>query len=287
VTTYDNTTCWQYNIRVANLEEDLKLANLTKEQAENLTCQDFTFCEVTSKEEKKNLVEFIKRHEWLGTISQYPTHYFACYYKDILAGVLMFNVPNAFTKMLGEDTDKLERLISRGSCISWSPKNLASKFIMWAINYMVQNTRYRLFTAYSDVEAGELGTIYQACGFYCLGKGSGTTRRYINPYTGKVVSDRFFRHKTAYKKFAQELNIPWQKDWNHSTGMSWNNIPDNIEKQLRDFSKQKQASSTLIEKPSKYKYAYVLGRDRRETRALRKQFLSLNKIYDYPKERGK
>jgi hypothetical protein len=37
----------------------------------------------------------------------------------------------------------------------------------------------------------------------------------------------------------------------------------------------------------KGKYAFVLGRDKRETKQLRKKFLELNKIYEYPKERGK
>jgi thymidylate kinase len=54
-----------------------------------------------------------------------------------------------------------------------------------------------------------------------MGQTSGTTTRYINPYTGKVVSDRYFRQKTAYRKFAKELNIEWQKDWSHATGMNW------------------------------------------------------------------
>jgi hypothetical protein len=39
--------------------------------------------------------------------------------------------------------------------------------------------------------------------------------------------------------------------------------------------------------PSKHKYAFVLGRDKRETKALRSKFLELNKTYPYPKERGK
>lgn len=43
---------------------------------------------------------------------------------------------------------------------------------------MVKNTQYRLFTAYSDTEAKELGTIYQACNFYYLGKKSGAGYQY-------------------------------------------------------------------------------------------------------------
>ena len=284
--TYNKNHCWQYDIRVNNLEEDLLLCNLTKDYVDKLRVTDFKFVNVTDKEERHNLKLFIERHEWLGTLSQYTTHWFACYHNDIIAGVILFNMPNAFSKMLGENTKKLERLISRGACISWSPKNLASSFLMWCIKWMVNNTDYRLFTAYSDPTAKELGTIYQACNFYYMGCKSGTTTRYINPYSGKMVSDRFFRVRSAYKKYAKELNIEWGENWNSDQGMLWNNIPDEIEKQLRDFSKQKQLSSQKIKMPSKHKYAYVLGRDNRETKVLRKLFEERNKTHPFPKERG-
>jgi hypothetical protein len=285
LTTYDKEHCWQYDIRINNLKEDLELAGFTEEYVSSLKVSDFDFKVITEKEDKQKLKAFIERHEWLGNLSQYTTHWFACYHKDVLAGVILFNMPNAFSKMLGEDTPQLERLISRGACISWSPKNLASSLLMWSIQWMVDNTQYRLFTAYSDPTAKEIGTIYQACNFYYLGQKSGTTTRYINPYTGKMVSDRFFRQKTAYRKYANELGIEWQKDWSHPTGMSWNNVPDDIEKQLRDFSKKKQAESQMIVFPSKHKYAYVLGRDKRETKFLRKKFETNIKTYSYPKDR--
>jgi len=150
---------------------------------------------------------------------------------------------------------------------------------------MVENTQYRLFTAYSDPTAKELGTIYQACNFFYIGQKSGTTKRYINPYTGKVVSDRYFRQKTAYRKFAQEMDIEWVKGWHHATGMNWHNIPDDIELKLRDYSKKKQKESKCIEFPSKHKYAYILGIDKRETKSLKKIFNTRNKTYPYPKDR--
>jgi len=282
---YDKDHCWQYDIRLNNKEEDLILAGLTEVGASKLKVKDFTFKNVTLKEEQNKLKEFIKRHEWLGTLSQYTTQWFACYYKDTLAGVMLFNMPNAFSKLLGEDTKEMERLISRGACISWSPKNLASNFLTYCIKWMVKNTQWRLFTAYSDPTAKELGTIYQACNFYYLGQNSGTTKRYINPYTGKMVSDRYFRQKTAYKKYAKELGITWEKNWNHNTGMSWDNVPDDIEKKLRDFSKEKQKSSECIPFPSKHKYAYVLGKNKAETKKLRRLFEDRNKTKPYPKER--
>jgi len=294
---YEKGHCWQYDIRLRNREEDLKAAGLTEEVAKTLRVSHFTFRPITTDSDKAEAVEFIKRHEWLGTLSQYTTHWFGAYYhdpdqglvgKDILAGVCLMNLPNAFSKLLGEDTKKIERLISRGACVSWSPKNLASSFLMWCCQWMVKHTAYRLFTAYSDPTAKELGTIYQACNFYYLGNDSGTTTRYINPYTGKVVSDRFFRVRSAYKKYAKELGIEWEKDWNNDQRMLWENIPDSVEKQLREHSKLKQKGATKIVMPSKHKYAFVLGATKAETKKLRREFESRNAgiIKPYPKVRG-
>jgi len=202
--------------------------------------------------------------------------------------VCLMNLPNAFSKLLGEDTKKIERLISRGACVSWSPKNLASSFLMWCCQWMVKNSPYRLFTAYSDPTAKELGTIYQACNFYYLGNESGTTTRYINPYTGKVLSDRFFRVRSAYKKYAKELGIEWEKNWNNDQRMLWENVPDHVEKQLREHSKKKQQGATKITMPSKHKYAFVLGATKAETKKLRREFETRNAdiIKPYPKVRG-
>lgn len=283
--TYNKEHCWQYDIRVNNMEADLREANITEEEQKMLRTADFTYTLVTDKQEQKKMKAFIQRHEWLGTLSQYTTHWFGCYYKDKLAGVILFNMPNAFSKILGDNTKDIERLISRGACISWSPKNLASSFLMWCIKYMVQNTPYRLFTAYSDPTAKELGTIYQACNFYYMGQNAGASARYINPYTGTLTSDRYFRQKTAYKKYALELGIKWEAAWNHPTGMLWENVPDDIEIQLRQMSKDKQKNAKKIILPKKHKYAYVLGRNKKETKQLRKIYESKNKLREYPSER--
>ena len=284
--TYDSDVCWQYDIRVNNLADDLLAANITESERDKLRVSDFEFRQVTSVHDKHEITEFIKRHEWLGTLSQYTTHWFAAYYKGILAGAILFNVPNTFSKILGEDTPQLERLISRGACISWSPKNLASNFLMWCIKYMVKNTPFRLFTAYSDPSAKELGTIYQACNFYYMGSTYGASKRYINPYNGKIVSDRYFRQKTAYKLYAKELGIAWQKNWNHPTGMCWENMPEGVEAVLRAFGKEKQQSSKLVELPMKHKYAYVLGTSVTDTKIWRKLYTSKNNVVSYPKIRG-
>lgn len=284
---YSQNHCWQYDVRLNNLEEDkILFYNKFGFDYNLITTNDFSYKPLLTKEEKIKAKEFIERYEWLGNLTQYSTHYFGAYYQDELGGIIIFSMPNAFSKLLGENTKNIERLISRGACASWTPKSLASQFLMWCIKWMVKNTQYRLFTAYSDPSAKELGTIYQACNFYYLGNNNGTTTRYINPYTGKLVSDRFFRQRTAYKKYAKELGIIWQKEWTTANGIAWKNMPNEIEKILRQYSKDKQNNAEKIIFPSKHKYAYVLGASKLETKRLRKQFEERNKILPYPKERG-
>lgn len=284
---YTEGCCFQFDIRVRNREEDLFYSGLTEEYVQSLTVSDFNYHVSKTEDEKKACKEFISRHEWLGTVAPYTTHYFYAEYKGIMSGVILMSVPNAFSKILGEETKNLERLISRGACISWSPKNLASNFLMWCIKWMVNNTEYRLFTCYSDPAAKELGSIYQACNFYYLGQGFGSTVRYVNPYNGKISNDRLFRHCNMYKLYAQKLGIRWDEKWGGSKTINWSKMPDDVEKALRDESRRVMKEAETIEYHPKHKYAFVLGRNKRETKALQKLLLENNKVYPYPKERGK
>lgn len=278
--------CYQYQRRLDTLEEDKEILGWTDEDIKNINLDDFEFSFITTKEEKKEATEFIKRYEWLGTVGSYPTHWFAARYKGILGGVIIMGMPNSFSKLLGEKTKDIERLIARGASASWTPMNLGSKFLMWCIKWMIKNTQYRLFTCYSDLQAKENGSIYQALNFYFLGAGSGTNVRCVNPYNpNKIMTDRAFRSKSFYKRYAKDLGIEWQKNWSNKQRMLWENIPDDIEKELREYSKKMFAESEKIYFPSKYKYAFILGKDKRETKLLRNEFINKNKVYEYPKRK--
>lgn len=269
---YEQEHCYQYQRRLDTIEEDKIVHNMSDEDIANISLDDFVFKNITSKEDKAKATEFIKRYEWLGTIGSYPTHWFTAYYKGILSGVIIMSMPNAFSKLLGEETKNIERLIARGASASFCPKNLGSKFLMWCIKWMVDNTRYRLFTCYSDPQAKELGSIYQALNFFYLGQKSGTNIRCVNPYNPKsLITDRAFRARSFYKRYAKDLGIKWQKNWNNDQKILWENIPDNIEKRLRDYSKEMYKKAEKIEFPPKHKYAFVLGRNKAETKALRKK----------------
>lgn len=280
---YDKEHCWQYDIRMNNYHEDLIIAGLNENDVQVLKISDFDFQYET--ENFGEIKSFVERHEWLGRMSLYPTHIFTARYKGILAGVVIIDMPSVFSKLLGEDTKKIERLISRGACISWSPKNLGSALIMFAIRWMVKNTRYRLFVAYSDAEAKELGTIYQACNFYYIGKKSGAKKQY-KIESGRWVSDRYFRARSVYKRLAKESGIQWEDDWQIGDSVKFDKMPEEIAMKIKKLSKDYLLSCESREITPKHKYAYVLGENNGETKQLRKLFLERNKIYPYPKERG-
>ena len=79
------------------------------------------------------------------------------------------------------------------------------------------------------------------------------------------------------------MGIEIQPNWFGNQSVHWDKIPNDIEKRLRDYSKEMYRKAEKIKFPNKRKWAFVLGRDKRETKQLRKKFLELNKIYDYPK----
>jgi len=290
---YEKNHCWQYEIRQRNSEDDIRMSfGLFPEPTENLKPSDFEMSVVDkeSKYEFNEISEFIKRHEWLGKMSLYPTHVFAARLKSTqtLGGVIVMDMPSAFSKLLGEDTKKIERLISRGACISWSPKGLASKLLMWAIRWMVKNTQYRLFTAYSDPEARELGTIYQACNFHYLGQRSGTDKQYH--YNGSWRSDRYFRARSMYKRLATNHGIDWVDAWQDGDSIVWGSMPDEIEALLRTESKKLQQSCESRKVMPKHKYCYILGSTKKETKELKRIFREQKpnlQNLEYPKQRGK
>jgi hypothetical protein len=282
----DSPYSHQYQMRVSSYEEDIVTSGLSLDEIVKLRCNDFIF----QQEEKSKIFTevkcFIEKHEFLQRLSLYPTHFFTARYNGILAGVVIMDMPSAFSKILGEDTRKLERLISRGACVSWSPKNLASALISFSIKWMVKNTPYRLFTAYSDTEAKELGTIYQASNFYYMGKKSGSGYQFKTP-AGRWVSDRYFRSRSVYKKIAKELSIEWDSTWQNGDVVHFDLMPEDVATQIKTKSKQLQESCEKRKIEPKHKYAFVLGINKMETKRLRKIYEERNKILPYPKERGK
>jgi hypothetical protein len=273
---YKGKECWQKKIRRKNLLKDLFKANLTKKEADNIKVSDIIcrYVQPNENETKREIVEFIKEHEWLGKNVNRPTHHFIAEYRGQIVGVQVLATPNAFSHILGKEFINKEKLIARGACISWSPKGLGSRLLMFSVNWMVKNTEFRIFTAYSDEEARELGTIYQACNFTYLGKKYGGRFQFYDPDSPKRgwFSDRVFRKVGQYKKYGVRLGIEWQKEWNTQGKMHWDKVPDELEDLLRIEAKSYEKRCIKRETPKKHKYMYLKGRAKRETKLLKQVF---------------
>ena len=300
---YQGDKCWQAHVAEQNLKEDLKSAHLSPHEASQLRTGDFDFSYIP-KEDKEHcgeIKQFIERHEWLGKLPVWATHRFTARLKSTgqLAGTIIMATPNSFSNLLGAENKGKEKLISRGACISWAPKNLGSWLIMQSIRWMVKNTEFRYFTAYSDPEAKELGTIYQACNFVYLGQKFGAGKQYLDLDKSERgwFGSSGFSDRSQIVRYAKALGIEWDKEWYKLVGskknyrkVNWQAIPPAVAtrlKQARTDHKDRCLSRTA---PSKHKYCYILGKTKSETKRLFKKFIEHSpdkQNLPYPKERGK
>lgn len=295
---YSDDKCWQAHVAESNLKGDLSAVGLTTSQASKLRTADFHFQYVDkhSKPECKEIKEFIERHEWLGKLPNRPTHRFIARHRDtgLLAGAIIMATPNAFSNLLGRENRDREKLISRGACISWAPKNLGSWLIMRAVKWMVANTNFRYFTAYSDPEAKELGTIYQACNFIYLGQTSGTNFQYLDPDKEEKgwFSGREFRKKSKYLQYARNIGLSddtW-KSWMKKYSPDWEKVPPGVKVRIKQEEKRYRDGCLVRSVPAKHKYCYILGSSKKETKKLKKIFAERNpdKVnLPYPRVRGR
>ena len=295
ISNYNKQHCWQYDIRLKNYEHDLSVVNLNKKDIEKIKVTDFEFLcvDAKNKSECAKIKQFIERHEWLGKMPNRPTHRFIAMYKKSIVGAIVMATPNAFSNILGKEQQNKEKLISRGACISWSPTNTASWLLMQSIKWMVNNTEYRVFTAYSDVAAKELGTIYQACNFYYLGQNFGAQNMYLDPQNKNRgwFSDREFRKQSKYRLYAAHLGIAGN-EFNKYLGKwtpKWDLMPPGMKTAIKK-EEQRYRQSCLVRKVKpKHKYAYIKGINKKETKQLKKLFFENNlnlDVFNYPKERG-
>jgi hypothetical protein len=140
--------------------------------------------EIPKSEAKK----IILKYEWLGNMGV-TDHAFGLYFGEHLAGAVCFG-RTAGTKtaasVCGKDYAHLVKVLNRGACVHWAHPHSASFLISRACRLMTEKG-YHIFVAYSDAEAGEIGTVYQACGWnYCGTTKSGSS---MFVWAGKPIAN--------------------------------------------------------------------------------------------------
>ena len=154
----------------------------------------------------------ILKYEWLGSMAASCSLAVGLYFGDALAGVEVFTSAKAGgSYTLGK---RPAICLARGACVSWSPAWAGSYLVRKALNF-IDADRFHFVTAYSDSEAGEYGTIYQAAGWCCVGT---TTNSYwLDPDGGrhdrcvhrnrarKYVNGKLQRPVTGHEEIREEL----------------------------------------------------------------------------------
>jgi hypothetical protein len=144
---------------------------------------------------KEQAAGIILKYEWLGNLgcSDFAFGLF-CKHPvtgmEYHAGVACFGRTagsNVTRSICGEEYAERAIILVRGACVHWSHKHSASWLITRACELMVAKG-YNIFIGYSDESAGEVGTIYQSCGWTYFGKTKARTK-YRTP-DGKIRDDR-------------------------------------------------------------------------------------------------
>ena len=155
----------------------------------------------------------IYKYEWLGTMGR-SAHCCGLMLGGELLGVACFGWPAGpeSRDICGKENRNLAICLERGACVHYAPKNAGSYLVANACKLIAKNHKYRIFYAYSDEDAGEIGTIYQACNWLYIGQGVGRTpgrlREYYLTPENKIVSCRTLRHRGITK--TQALAQGWQ-----------------------------------------------------------------------------
>lgn len=125
----------------------------------------------------------ILKYEWLGTMATGSKYHFGIFFGSYCAGVTCAGpfgtagTPHTLWR-LDDPADYI--VLSRGACVHWAPSGTNSKLVSWTVKLLRKMRVGKILAAYADTDAGEIGTIYQACGWYYVGKGS-ATRQWIAP----------------------------------------------------------------------------------------------------------
>lgn len=161
----------------------------------------------------------ILKYEWLGTMGRGVATYGLRGPGGELLGTAVFGWPSAVQSrdICGQEYRDRAICLERGACVHYAPKNAASFLIANAVRQAAKDRGWRIFYAYADPEAGEIGTVYQACNWLYIGQGVGRTpgrlREDWRLPDGTELSSRSLRHRKM--KRADALELGWRPVYKH------------------------------------------------------------------------
>jgi hypothetical protein len=170
----------------------------------NPTNVDIKSCELREID-YQTAKRIIEEYEWLGTMGTTQFHY-GIYFEGVCAGVVCFGYFQAmntnsgghpYAPYVGEKYAQQGIQLSRGACVHWSHEHSGSKLISFGLREMAKKG-YKYCVAFSDHEAGEIGTLYQATNWNYLG--IGTTKHYDIYYKKEFGGKLYQNDRDFYKE---------------------------------------------------------------------------------------
>ena len=164
--------------------------------------------------------DFVLRYEWLGTVGSPIARYGARDWLGDIAAVALFGKTggNEARAMCGPDYIDKAICLERGACAHWSHPHTASWFIPRACKMASADHGWKIFYAYSDPAAGEIGTVYQACNWLYLGQGIGRDRGRGRDYFRHLVDtdDEWISEQTLRTRRGISINgalaLGWERE---------------------------------------------------------------------------
>lgn len=189
----ENDVAWQKQLRDQHLDEGIP-------PVPHLDVKQAVVRPITSSLAK----QIIFKYEWLGTMSN-TSHHYGIFFGAFCAGVTCVAVATGtggtnVAKMFDLEPQQMA-VLARGACVHWSPPNTNSKLVSLTCKLLGKSSDVKLIIAYADSDAGEIGTIYQACGWSYIGHGSSTSQ-FIAP-NGRIYDQRNISH------WSKNHEIPW------------------------------------------------------------------------------
>jgi hypothetical protein len=142
----------------------------------------------------------ILKYEWLGTVGQGASAFYGLKIEGELLGVACFGVRGSkeARNICGPGHISSAVCLMRGACVPWAPKNAASFLIRNACQRASEDRGWKIFFAYSNPDAGEIGTVYQAANWFYIGQGVG--RRAGQVHLNWIASDGTVTSSNAVHK---------------------------------------------------------------------------------------
>jgi hypothetical protein len=107
----------------------------------------------------------ILKYEWLGTMATDTKFCYALKVGSEVLGVSCFGNGGSVAALNICTIPAKSICLARGACVPHAPKNAGSFLVRHACRQAHRDFGQEVFFAYSDPDAGEIGTIYQAVGW--------------------------------------------------------------------------------------------------------------------------